>query len=92
MNMNYNNLFEEVEKLEKEMEMEFENLDETKERVFGSISERHDELNEAIASLNKTVFGGPEIVELDFETKLESNIDSTLDETSKLLDDLLEDL
>lgn len=87
------NLFEELEKSQKELEISFAEMHKAKMEAFASIEESHRALQEAINTLDKIV--NCELCELlddEPEYNNESNIDETsiiLDETSKELDELL---
>lgn len=72
--------FTELDKLNAKVTEEYEALQATKQKVFASIHARHEELHEAMESLNKT-------------NVVESNdIDNELDAISSELDALLKSM
>lgn len=72
--------FTELDKLNTKVTEEYEALQATKQKVFASIHARHEELHEAMESLNKT-------------NVVESNdIDNELDAISSELDALLKSM
>ena len=72
--------FTELDKLNAKVTEEYEALQATKQKVFASINARHEELHEAMESLNKT------------NVAARNDIDDELDAISSELDALLESM
>jgi len=84
-------LFAQLEESQKELNVSMEKLEETKQNVFAGIDARHNELNEALASLQRTMSGQETVEEkVQRRANYDSNIQKNIGEIDRMLAELME--